>query len=43
MAVSDAIYWHKKKLGKKYLNKQDINKATNEGAKNFLNLLIKTK
>lgn len=37
----DAIYRSKKKHKKKYLNRQDIHKASNEAAMEFLKLLCR--
>ncbi len=41
MAFVDSCANLKKKSNKKYLNSQDIHKAANEAAINFLNLWIK--
>lgn len=41
MAFYDAYYNYKKKHKKKTLNDKDIITIANEGAKNFLDLLIK--
>lgn len=39
MAFFDAYYRNKKK----YMNREDIHRIANEGAKDFLNLLIREK
>lgn len=41
VCVSDAVHWKKKELGKSKLNKTEMHEAFNDGAKHFLNLLIK--
>ena len=41
MAIKDEYYWYKKRHNKKYMNSSDLHEICNQGAKNFLNLLIK--